>query len=80
MAATAERVIVKDADGKLLIRWMIGHNSRVAYITTEDGAKRVDLGFEAGAVIGFPVADVFFDAQLVGSHSGGLKKRFPDKG
>jgi hypothetical protein len=60
MPQQPERVIVKDCDCKLLKRWMIGRDNRVAHITNDLGASDVLDGRTPQAVIGFPLRDVFF--------------------
>jgi hypothetical protein len=54
-----EVVVIKAFGGFTAIRWMVGMNERVAYVTNAAGREAAKLGAEPMAVVGVPLADVF---------------------
>jgi len=54
-----QRIVIKDFNGNALVRWMVGSNDRVAYVTDEDGAADVIAGSVPRYVVGFPLSDIY---------------------
>ena len=54
-----ERVVARDVDGKLLVRWMLQRRGNVVHLTNDAGVQLLASGCPVDAVVGFPVEDIY---------------------